>query len=339
MTGYERITSVLNGEWPDKRPVMLHNFMMAAQEEGLSMKEFRDVPEKAARAFINAAEKYDTDGILIDIDTATLAGAVGVPVDYPQDEPARPHGSRIASLEEADDLPDVDIAKDGGVQRWLEVSRTVKNYFGDEKFVRGNCDQAPFSLASMIRGAQEFMSDLLIDVEGVHTLLNYAMKASGQFIRLMAETGVDMVSNGDSVAGPEMISPQSYRAFAFPYEKKLVETAHELGLPYALHICGDTSAILPDMLQTGADALELDYLTDPALIYKYCHDRILFIGNIDPSGVLHFGDEKLVAEKVNELLHIYRTSPRLLVNAGCAIPPETPSVNVKMLVNTTRDAI
>ncbi len=336
MTGTERIKSALAGRWTDKRPVMLHNFMMAAKEEGLSMKEFREEPERAAQAFINAAEKYDTDGILIDIDTATLAGSIGVPVDYPENEPARTHGVLLQSIEQVEALPPVDIAGDQGIQRWLEVSRIVKDYFGDEKFVRGNCDQAPFSLASMIRGSQELMIDLLLKKKRVHQLLEYATEAGLQFIRLMGKTGVDMVSNGDSVAGPEMIPPEFYREFAFPYEKKLIDTAHDLGLSYTLHICGDTGSILDNMVKTGADALELDFMTDIHEIYRLCHDSLLFIGNIDPSGVLNFGTEELVGQKVCELLEIYQSSPRLMVNAGCAIPPDTPSENIQRLVKSAR---
>ncbi len=223
MTGKERIQAALEGKWTDRRPVMLHNFLMAAREEGISMKEFGEDPQSAARAFIHAAEKYNIDGLLIDLSTATLAGSLGVPVDYPEDEPARTHGGLISSLEEVQDMAPVNVAKDAGIQHWLEITRIVKDYFGEEKYIRGNCDQAPFSLASMVRGSQELMTDLLMDPEAVHRLLDYTTEAGLQFIRLMAETGAHMVSNGDSVAGPEMIPPEFYREFALPYEKKLVE--------------------------------------------------------------------------------------------------------------------
>ena len=217
MTGKERVQAALEGKWTDRRPVMLHNFMMAVREEGLSMKEFGENPQSAASAYIHAAEKYDIDGLLIDVSTAILAGSLGVPVDYPEDEPARTHGTLISSLDEIQDLPPVDVASDRGIQHWLETTRIVKEYFGEEKYIRGNCDQAPFSLASMIRGSQELMTDLLMEPDKVHQLLEYATEAGLQFIRLMAGTGAHMVSNGDSVAGPEMIQPEFYREFAFPY--------------------------------------------------------------------------------------------------------------------------
>ena len=335
MTGKERIQAALEGKWTDRRPVMLHNFMMAAREEGISMKEFGTYPQSAAKAYIHAAEKYNTDGLLIDLSTATLAGSLGVPVDYPEDEPARTHGTLISSLEEVSALPPVDVAKNEGIQHWLEITRIVKDYFGEEKFIRGNCDQAPFSLASMIRGSQDLMTDLILSPDKVHQLLEYATEAGIQFIRLMARTGAHMVSNGDSVAGPEMIPPEFYREFAFTYEKRLVDEAHRLGLPYTLHICGNTDVILEDMVMTGADALELDYLTDIQKIYDHCHSSTLMIGNLDPSGVIKFGTPELVKQKTLELLEIYQGSPRLMINAGCAIPPDTPSENIRTMIETT----
>jgi uroporphyrinogen decarboxylase len=64
----------------------------------------------------------------------------------------------------------------------------------------------------------------------------YCTDASLQFIKLMAQTGCDMVSNGDSPAGPEMISAEMFARYAMPYEKRIVEAAHAEGLPYTLHI-------------------------------------------------------------------------------------------------------
>ena len=88
MNGYERIAAALRGERPDRVPVMLHNFMMAAREAGHTMKAYREDPRKLAGSFIQAVETYGYDGVLVDVDTATLAGALGVPLELPEDEPA-----------------------------------------------------------------------------------------------------------------------------------------------------------------------------------------------------------------------------------------------------------
>ena len=339
MNGFQRINAALGGCWPDTRPVMLHNFMMAAREAGYTMAEFREDPRKIADSLIRAVETYPYDGIVVDIDTATLAGAVGVPVDFPEDQPARAHGQYVTRLEEANDLAHVDIGGYRYVQVWLEAVRILKDHFGDDVYIRGNCDQAPFALASMMRTPELWMMDLLTDEDNAFSLLEYCTDVTCQFVRLMAQTGCHMVSNGDSPAGPEMISPQMYRRFALPYEKRIVEQAHRLGLPYTLHICGNTDAILADMLETGADCFELDYKTDIGKVFSFFQDTACLIGNIDPSGVLAQGTADDVIRETKRVLDIYSSSPRLILNAGCAIPAETPPENLKALIAAARECV
>ena len=109
MNGYERIMAAMKGESHDRVPVMLHNFMLAAREINVSMKEFRENPKITAKAFIHAIEKYRYDGILVDVDTVTLAGSLGVPVDFPEDEPARPLRGMLDSLDDIKKLKPVRV--------------------------------------------------------------------------------------------------------------------------------------------------------------------------------------------------------------------------------------
>ena len=338
MNGHERIVAALKGEKPDKTPVMLHNFMMAARENGKTMEQFRNSPKVIADSFIRAVEKYQYDGIVVDIDTATLAGAVGVKVDFPLDDPARTHEGNLENLEDVIHLKPVSVEDYKYIRIWLESVSMLKSYFKDEIYIRGNCDCAPFSLAFLMRGAQNWMTDLMMgNEEHIKLLLDYCTVATSQFIRLMAQTGCDMVSNGDSPAGPEMIPQELYVKYALPSEKKIVKVAHNEGLPYTIHICGNTDVILEHMLLTGADAFELDYKTDIHKIYNTISHKTTFIGNIDPSGVLALGTEKEVKNKTLELLEIYKNSNRFVLNAGCAIPQNTPPANLKMMIETARN--
>jgi uroporphyrinogen decarboxylase len=338
MNGYHRIRAALHGDPPDAVPVMLHNFMMAAAESGVPMSQYRKDPAAVARCHIQAIEKYRYDGIVVDVDTATLAGAVGVPVAFPEDEPAVYHGCRLGSLREARDLEPVDVGRYWGIQVWLEAVRLLKRHFHDEVYIRGNCDQCPFSLAAAMRGSADWMIEILDpeNQDDAHRLLEYAAGATIQFIRLMAATGAHMVSNGDSPAGPSVVSPAIYRSFALPYEKRVVESAHALGLPYMLHICGKTEPILEDMLSTGADALELDYKTGACSARDIIRSRAAFVGNLDPTGVLAAGTPGLVEEKTRELLEIFAGIPRFILNAGCAIPATTPPENIRTIIRVAR---
>ena len=260
MNGKERIEAALAGRSADTVPVMLHNFLMAADEAGFTQEEYRSNPKKLAESHIKAIERYRYDGVVVDMDTTVLAGSVGVPVSFPIDGPARVHEPLLNTIEDVATLPTARVEDYRYVQIWLEAVRILVDYFGGEIFVRGNCDQSAFSLATMLRTPAQFMMDLYDDVNAnlVMDLLEYCADVSRQFIRLMAQTGCHMVSKGDSPAGPDMISPEMYQRFAFVHEKSDVDEAHSHGLPFALHICGDTTRILDGMIGTETDAIELD---------------------------------------------------------------------------------
>jgi uroporphyrinogen decarboxylase len=345
VNGYSRIQLALTGQPPqDGTPVMLHNFMMAAREAGVSMERYRNDPAALARCHIHAVETYGYDGVLVDVDTATLAGAMGVPVVFPADEPAVATGARLGSLEAIAELeaePAAErVARYPGVQVWLEAVRLLVGYFGGEVYIRGNCDQCPFALAGVMRGSADWMMDIVdpANEAAAHRVLEYAAGATIGFIKLMAEAGAHMVSNGDSPAGPSVVSPAMYRKFAAPYERRIVEAAHGLGLPYTLHICGKTEPILADMVATGADALEIDHKTDARRAREVIGGRSAFIGNIDPTGLLAHGSPAEVARATRELRAVFAGEPRLIVNAGCAIPADTPGENLRAMIEAAHRA-
>ena len=66
-------------------------------------------------------------------------------------------------------------------------------------------------------------------------------------------------------------------------------------------------------------------------------NKITFSGNVDPSGVIALGTPDMVEEKTKEVLDLFKDYPRLIMNAGCAIPAETPSENIKRFIEVSRN--
>jgi MtaA/CmuA family methyltransferase len=332
LNGRERISAALIGNWPDRTPVMLHNFMMAAREAGVTMRQYREDPIQMARCLGESIERYGLDGVFIDVDTVTLAGAVGVPVDFPEDFPARSHGTCLPTLQAVRDLEPVDLSRDPRVQILTEAVAILVRDYGNETFIRGNCDQSPFSLAGAMRGLDNWVMDVAAqeDDELVHALLTC------HFVKLMAKTGAHMISNGDSPAGPDMLSPRFYATYALPYERRIADCSHQEGLPYLLHICGKTNRILKQTLEIGADAMEIDFKTDIQLAHDVYKDKVTFFGNIDPSAVLARGTPELVKARTEELLDVFADSPRFVLNSGCAIPADAPAENIRAMLACAR---
>jgi uroporphyrinogen decarboxylase len=65
-------------------------------------------------------------------------------------------------------------------------------------------------------------------------------------------------------------------------------------------------------------------------------DQAVFIGNLDPSGVMGLGSPELVEERSRELVGIFADTPRFILNAGCAIPADTPPENVRAMIRAAR---
>ena len=87
-------------------------------------------------------------------------------------------------------------------------------------------------------------------------------RAAIRFAVAQVEAGADFVGIGDAVAS--LLSPRAYRAYALPYEQRIIRAVHDAGGRVKLHICGNTSRHLPDMATTGADIIDLDWMVDLA---------------------------------------------------------------------------
>lgn len=339
MNGYERIKAALNWEKTDRTPIMLHNFMAAAREAGVSMAEYRNDPKIMARVHIDTARKYGLDGMLLDVDTVLEAGAVGVPIDLPEEEPARALGAASDDIDELIEMMSPEkLRNDDRVKKAVEAVYLMKKEVGGELFVRGNCDQMAFSLAMLAYGMEDFMADLLDEdcEEKIFQLMDRAYAVHLELHKMMVEAGADMTSFGDSSCGLDLISQEMYRKYALPYHKRLKKDLEKTGVPVLCHICGNTSMILDDLADIGFDALELDYKTDIVKAHQVLAGKSVMFGPIDPSGTFFFGTPEKMRNETQKVLEIFQ-GKGLVIGAGCGLPAGVPEENIRAFVKTVEN--
>ena len=339
MNSLARVQAVLRGQLPDRVPVCLHNFMLAAREAGVPMEQYRADPEAIARAHLLAVEKYGHDCIMIDTDTTMLAEAMGARSECAAGEPGRIVAPAIHSLEEVGRLKVANPQSDGRIPALLEGIRRIAKQVGKEVAIRGNADQAAFDLACMVRGIDEFLVELAADPENpaIGQLLEVCYQSHLAVHRALFKAGAHFTSLGDSLAGPDVVSPRMFNRFARPYEERLVKDLAGDGIFTVIHICGDTTKILDSLSQYDFCGFELDYKTDAWKAKTVAGARHVLFGNIDPSGVLAQGTSAEVREKTRQLISIWKPGGLFILNAGCAIPPTTPAENIRTLIATARE--
>ena len=353
MNGLERTWAVLKGGIPDRLPVDLHNFMMTAHSSGQPFSEFFQDGEAMAEGQINAWREFGHDVLLVENGTAALAEACGCEVEYLEESAPVSHGPAIKSLDDLDKLTVPDPYKIHPLRENLKATRIISREIGDKVFVIGRADQGPFSLAAMILGMEEFLYQLGRtqqkrskrrresredpDLENkLRQLLEFSLEVTTRYAYAQMEQGAHMTSIGESLSGPDMCSPKTYLGYEWSYAKRLVEQLKSKNIPLSYHICGDATAIVHDMVETGASVLELDYKVNLTAVKEATQGKATILGPIDPSAVLALGTPELVEERCKEAIEVLAPGGGFILGPGCALPPTTPPANVHAMIESAK---
>ena len=78
------------------------------------------------------------------------------------------------------------------------------------------------------------------------------------------------------------------------------------GIFVVIHICGDTSRLLPALSEYDFCGFELDCKTDLVKAKRTAGSRHVLFGNLDPSGVLALGSPEKVREATRELISAWK---------------------------------
>jgi uroporphyrinogen decarboxylase len=339
MTAVERCRIVLEGGVPDRVPVGLLNFMPAAAMAGMTLREYCTDGTAMAEAHIAAWQRYGHDLIDLENGVAALASAVGCTVDFEEDtSPPWVTAPALERIEDIDQLRPIDVETDGMLPEMVKATRLISERLGDGAFLLAEADQGPFSLATQILGAEEMLIATMEPgkEELVRQLLAYTTEQVITYGRALIDAGAHLTGMGDSIAGPDVCSPDVYRRFALPYERQVVETLAAEGKTISLHICGNTALIADDMVESGSALLAIDFKTDRDIIKNATRGRTAIMGTVDPSAVMTRGTPDEVRAAARADMHALAGGGGFILAPGCALPYSAPEENIRALVETAQ---
>ena len=340
MNSIERTYLTLQHKQPDRVPVDLPNFMVTARRMGAqNFADFFRDGEAMAEGQIESWRRFGHDAVTIENGTAALAEACGVKVIYQSDSAPVATEPAIKSLDEVDQLVVPDPYTHPLLRQMLLATRVVVNEIGREAFIIGRGDQGPFSLACEIRGMSQFMLDLALgeQEDKIHQLLDYCREVSYRYCLAQIEQGAHATSIGDSPSGPDLLSPRFYRKYAWPHVKRLVDDLHAKDVILSYHICGNATPIVQDMVNSGANVLELDQKADMSVSKSTAQGKTTILGPVDPSDVMANGTPERVTQKCKEAIEILAPGGGFILAPGCALPPSTPDENIDAMIAAARE--
>lgn len=152
-----------------------------------------------------------------------------------------------------------------------------------------------------------------------------------------AAHGVDAILISSAFAGGGFLSPDQYREFVLPYEKKVIDGIKaKYDIPVYTHSCGSIGDRLELMQATGTNGI--DTLDPPPLGNILLEDakrrvgnRLFLKGNIDPVNVLLNGTPELAFEIAQHCIEVGGLGGGYILSSACSIPPRAPAENILKL--------
>lgn len=191
--------------------------------------------------------------------------------------------------------------------------------------------QGPFTLAVEMVGATDVCRGIIRHPEFIHEVLAFTNRVVRDYSVACVDAGVKLICVSEPSA--VILSPEWFEELVGSYLRRLFG---HLSAWRVLHVCGNTTHLLPQMLATGAEGLSLDQLVDiPGIAHEVPNDVVL-IGNVDPVGVMLEKTPEQISEVVLRMLAAMGSHPNYLFSFGCDLAPDTPPENIRAAMEASR---
>jgi uroporphyrinogen decarboxylase len=334
MSPYERLMGALSGSPTDRVPVAPIVREWCARQAGFKFSDIMKSASKYVFAQYYSAKAFELDALWDLWGVHAEAEAMGSVLKVPDDMACSVDRPAISDYER--DLGKIKLLnpqKDGRLPLVLEGVRQLKDLSGGTFPVLGYV-QGPFRLASMLRGAEIIMKDMVKKDGHLEEFLEFCTEALIVYATALVQAGVDVIWIGDPTSSGDAISKRMWMAYGFPYTKRLVSAIKHNRVKVLMHICGDTSDRLDTFVETGIDAMSVDEKVDLAYARKVMGDDICLWGNISPTKTLFFGKPEDVDREVKACIDKgVAKNGNFVLCSGCMVPAEVPVENMKAMVN------
>ncbi len=233
MTSKERVCRTIDFASPDRVPLLYFN----------KDKELSDVvllPFGKADSFHDPDPEVTEWGYVWE----KIDGTMGQPKDHP--------------LKSWDDF-DAFVPPDPDAPGRFEALPALIGKNRD-KYLIGDLVITGFNIVTFIRGFENTMVDMVLEPENFERLLDMVFAYESRIADHFLAHGVDAIYYGDDFGSQQslLMSPALWREFIKPRYERQFARVHAAGKHVYFHCCGQISEILPDLVEIGADVLNLN---------------------------------------------------------------------------------
>ena len=279
---------------------------------------------------INAlVDKFNPDGVFALMDLTVEAEAVGLALNFGENESPAVAEHNIQTSEDIQRLKDAWQGPTGRMQLYVEVMKKMSENLS---ILKGAYVVGPFTFAGELMGVGELTMNTIMQPDLVNEFLEFSVTVISDYANALFEAGADTVCMLEPTA--MMIAPEQFEEFSLAPFKKIVENVNQQ--PIILHICGNTTHLIDLMGTSGAAGLSLDWQVDMEAAIQRIPEDVFLIGNLDPVKVFLESTPEGVADATQALKSTMAKYPNFILSSGCDLPIKTSDENLSAFMTAAR---
>ncbi len=293
-------------------------------------------PELAAKVTLEPIELFGMDASIVFADILLTGDAMGCEVTFPETGGPK----FLDPIRTPADVDRIHAADDERTRCVAETIAILRRELPESTSLIG-FSAAPFTLcAYMIEGGSS--RDYLITRRFAHAhpaaferLMGLVADALIPYLREQFEAGADVLQLFDTWGA--VLEPELHRRWVIPMTRRVIDG---LGAdrPPVIYFGGlGGEGRLRSGVETGADALSVDWQTDLARAYATVGDQVRLQGNLDPAILLT--DPKRIRARTHEMLARVPAGKAHLVNLGHGIHKDTPTENAAAFIEAAQSFV
>lgn len=333
LTSKERLTLYAQGKEVDRIPVTLTAGETIPLLYGIDICDYYFSSEHMYYIESMLAKDFEADNMGMGLGLRTLVESLGTKLQYPKNNVASIIEPVLKDYSPLDDMPLVNIEKDGRFPIILEAFKRLVDTFGDEKIISTGM-AGPLTTAIGLIGTEKFLKDSLKNKENIHRLLEYSSNCIIKCAKdLNAKLGIS-VSLSEPMASRNILSLKQFRELEKPYLTKVVSELKKFQNAPGIHVCGNSKDRWQDLVDTGISSFSIDNCENMKELKLLFGDKIGISGNVDPVSILRYGSFSDIELSVKNCILNTADNPKgFILSPGCTVPIMTPKENLIALMN------
>ena len=335
MTGREIAQMAFELKKPPRVPVtLIGGGAWAVQHVGKTFGQIKNDPNQIADAFIRFFELFRNDLIWTGSNLLNYPiHFLGCPIkDDSADGPAL-EGTVIQSLDEIGRLSIEKVLQNPTMQAIIRSHHLVADAIGKETMVVPT-QWAPFTLTARILGMEPLLIATLQEPDKLSRLIHFSTELTWAILeRILDHPDIPGANFSDPVASGDVVSPSTFRKFSAPAIRELVDRVRAKKKYAMVHVCGNTTQVLKDVLEIRPHAFSLENKVDLKVAREVLGGKVCVAGNVSPTGAFLAGTPEQVRKEAQACLAAWGDEGGYILTVGCDFSKNVPLENMEALMS------